>query len=325
MVRKTWGRILPNWSFIRSRTMGGDNKPNPLINLAAGGVSGAVSKTITAPLEKVKLAIQNQDSNPRILSGEMPRYTGMGDCFSRHIKELGPSSLWRGNVANCIRYVPTAAFNLMFKDTIKRAFPKYDKKTEFGKFALAQVGSGAAAGGLTNTLVYPLIYVRTVLGADLGKVKKYNSMLDCITKTVKNNGVLSLYNGIGPSTVGIVVYRGAQFGVQDVVKAFNPYQKDVSIIGIASKFCVAQVAVSISGIVAYPFDTMQRRLQIEASKPEAEQIYKGMGDCFAKILKDEGPKGFFKGAMANILRGTGAAIVLVMYDEIINAVERNSK
>jgi len=298
-------------------------KPNMMINLAAGGISGAVSKTITAPLEKVKLAIQNQDSNPRVISGEMPRYTGMVDCFGRHVKELGAGSLWRGNVANCIRYVPTAAFNLAFKDTIKRAFPKYNKKTEFSQFAASQIASGALAGGLTNTLVYPLIYVRTVLGADLGKVKKYDSMADCIKKTVKTNGVMSLYNGIGPSSVGIVVYRGAQFGLQDILKAFNPYQLDVTPIGIASKFCVAQAAVSFSGIVAYPFDTMQRRLQIEASKPEAEQIYKGMGDCFSKIMKDEGPKGFFKGALANVLRGTGAAIVLVMYDEIMNAVERN--
>lgn len=294
---------------------------NPLINLAAGGISGAISKTITAPLEKVKLAIQNQDSNPRIISGEMKRYTGMGDCFKRHVTELGASSLWRGNVANCIRYIPTAAFNLAFKDNIKKLFPKYNKKTEFGKFAAAQIASGAAAGGLTNTLVYPLIYVRTVLGADLGAVKQFNGMGDCLMKTVKGNGFFSLYNGIGPSSVGIVVYRGAQFGLADTIKAFNPYQKEVSVVGIVSKFVVAQVAVSVSGIVAYPFDTMQRRLQIEAGKPKADQIYSGMADCFGKILKAEGPGGFFKGAMANILRGTGAAIVLVMYDEIMNALE----
>merc|ERR1712036_44710 len=110
-----------------SDNMGKGDPPNPLISLAAGGVSGAGSKTITAPLEKAKLAIQNQDSNPRILSGEMKRYTGMGNCFMRHITELGPTSLWRGNVANCIRYVPTAAFNLAFKDNIKKLFPKYNK------------------------------------------------------------------------------------------------------------------------------------------------------------------------------------------------------
>merc|ERR1712010_346193 len=122
-----------------TRTMPEKAPPSPLVNLAAGGISGAVSKTITAPLEKVKLAIQNQDSNPRILSGEMKRYTGMGDCFKRHVTELGPSSLWRGNFANCIRYVPTAAFNLAFKDNIKKLFPKYDKNTQFANFAAAQI------------------------------------------------------------------------------------------------------------------------------------------------------------------------------------------
>merc|ERR1711939_1219183 len=297
-------------------------KANPLINLAAGGVSGAVAKTITAPLEKVKLAIQNQDSNPRVLSGEMKRYTGMVDCAKRHVSELGASSLWRGNVANCVRYVPTAAFNLMFKDTIKGMFPKYNKNTDFGMFAATQIASGAFAGGITNTLVYPLIYVRTVLGADLGKVKKYTGMADCLAKTAKEGGFFSLYNGLFASSIGIVVYRGVQFGLQDIIKAFDPYQYDVSMVGIVSKFIVAQIAVSVSGIAAYPFDTMQRRLQIEASKPKKEQIYNGMADCFNKILKEEGPKGFFKGALANILRGTGAAIVLVLYDEIMNAVER---
>merc|ERR1712048_457185 len=212
--------------------MGQNKETNPLINLAAGGVSGAVSKTITAPLEKVKLAIQNQDSIPRILSGEMKRYTGMGNCFARHITELGPTSLWRGNVANCIRYVPTAAFNLAFKDNIKKLFPKYNKNTDFGKFAASQIASGAAAGGATNTLVYPLIYVRTVLGADIGKVKKFNGMGDCLIKTARSGGILSLYNGIGPSTIGIVVYRGAQFGLQDIVKAFNPWQKETTPIAL---------------------------------------------------------------------------------------------
>merc|ERR1719413_256530 len=117
----------------------------------------------------------------------MKRYTGMGDAFKRHITELGPASLWRGNFANCIRYVPTAAFNLAFKDNIKRLFPKYNKQTEFGKFAASQIASGAAAGGATNTIVYPLIYVRTILGADLVKRKEtvgFDSLLQAIQHTV---------------------------------------------------------------------------------------------------------------------------------------------
>lgn len=87
---------------------------------------------------------------------------------------------------------------------------------------------------------------------------------------------------------------------------------------------VAQVAVAASGIAAYPLDTLQRRLQNESTKPKDQQMYKGMSDCFRKILANEGPKGFFKGALANVFRGTGAAIVLVMYDEIMNFVARRS-
>ncbi len=95
-----------------------------VINFLAGGISGAVAKTMTAPIERVKLIIQTQDSNPRIRSGEVKRYTGIGNCFSRISSEQGIGAFWRGNLTNIIRYFPTQAFNLAFKDTIKAMFPK---------------------------------------------------------------------------------------------------------------------------------------------------------------------------------------------------------
>ena len=47
-----------------------------IADLAAGGTAGGVSKTVVAPIERVKLLLQTQDGNPRIKSGEIPRYTG---------------------------------------------------------------------------------------------------------------------------------------------------------------------------------------------------------------------------------------------------------
>ena len=76
-------------------------------DLAAGGISGSVAKTATAPIERVKLLIQTQDANPKIISGEMPRYTGIVNCFTRVASEQGVGSFWRGNVANVMRYFPT--------------------------------------------------------------------------------------------------------------------------------------------------------------------------------------------------------------------------
>ena len=90
-------------------------KGNFLIDFLMGGVSAAVSKTAAAPIERVKLLIQNQDE--MIKSGRLSEpYKGIGDCFKRTMAEEGVSSLWRGNTANVIRYLPTQALNFAFKD-----------------------------------------------------------------------------------------------------------------------------------------------------------------------------------------------------------------
>lgn len=298
-----------------------------LMDFAAGGISGAVSKTVTAPIERVKLVIQTQDANPRIRSGEVPRYTGIGNCFTRIASEQGMLAFWRGNGVNIIRYFPTQAFNLAFKDTIKAMFPKYNKNTEFWKFFATQLASGGLAGAASLTIVYPLDYARTRLASDVGTGKRqFNGLADCILKTARGpGGFISLYNGFAPSVAGIIAYRGSQFGLNDTITAFNPYAKEVSVIGIVSKFIVAQISVTASGLCAYPFDTIRRRLQMESEKPKADRMYKGTFHAFGKILKDEGTSGMFKGALANIFRGVGASLVLVIYGEIKNAMERQKQ
>lgn len=97
---------------------------NFLVDFALGGVSGAIAKTATAPIERVKLIMQTQDANPRIKSGEIARYTGIVNCFTRVHQEQGLAAFWRGNMTNVIRYFPTQAFNFAFKDQIKSLFPK---------------------------------------------------------------------------------------------------------------------------------------------------------------------------------------------------------
>lgn len=292
-----------------------------LINFLAGGVSGAVAKTCTAPIERVKLLIQTQDANPKIISGEVARYNGIVDCFVRVAREQGIGAFWRGNLTNIIRYFPTQAFNFAFKDSIKALFPKVDKKTEFGKFFLINMASGGLAGAGSLMIVYPLDYARTRLASDVGSGKQqFNGLLDCLQKTVKAGGISSLYNGIGVSIIGIIPYRGVYFGLFDTLSGYNPYQKDQNgLIRAASKFVCAQTSAICAGYASYPFDTVRRRLQMQSEKPQEEWVYKGTADCFGKIIREEGVFALFKGAGANALRTVGAALVLVLYSEITAA------
>jgi len=296
---------------------GNEGIMNFMADFAAGGISGAVAKTATAPIERVKLIIQTQDANPRIKSGEVKRYTGIADCFSRVYKEQGLGAFWRGNFTNVIRYFPTQAFNFAFKDTIKAMFPKYSSKTDFGMFFLVNMASGGLAGAGSLCIVYPLDYARTRLASDVGGgAKTFNGLGDCLVKTMKNGGVGALYNGFGVSVAGIIPYRGVYFGMYDSLLGINPYKKDTGIIGLASKFAIAQATAITAGYASYPFDTIRRRLQMQSEKPKAEWIYSGTMHCLTKIMKDEGTTALFKGAGANALRTVGSALVLVLYGEI---------
>merc|ERR1712195_337987 len=298
-----------------------------LIDFIAGGVSGAVSKTLTAPIERVKLVIQTQDANPKIISGEVARYTGIGNCFTRIQSEQGTKAFWRGNGTNIIRYFPTQAFNLAFKDTIKAMFPKYNNKTQFWQFFGIQLASGGLAGAASLSIAYPLDYARTRLASDVGTGKKqFNGLADCLKKTASGpGGFFSLYNGYTPSVASIIAYRGAQFGLNDTIMAFNPYAKEFGVVAIVSKFTVAQIAVTASGLVAYPFDTVRLRIQMESDQPMEKRMYKGNLDCAAKVLKTEGFGGMYKGALANVFRGVGASLVLVLFGEIKLALERGKE
>ena len=71
-----------------------------------------------------------------------------------------------------------------------------------------------------------------------------------------------------------------------------------------------------AGIISYPFDTVRRRMMMQSGRSKDERMYKGTLDCWRKIYANEGGNAFFKGAFSNILRGTGGALVLVLYDEL---------
>lgn len=283
---------------------------NFMLDFALGGVSAAISKTAVAPIERVKLLLQTQDANAKI-TGEK-KYKGIGDCLVRVPKEEGVSAFWRGNLANVIRYFPTQALNFAFKDTYKKIFCPFNPKTDFWKFFLGNLASGGAAGATSLTVVYPLDFARTRLAADVGKgsERQFTGLVDCLTKIHKSDGAKGLYQGFGVSVLGIIAYRACYFGGYDTLKRVLFTDGKTSIL---FKFVVAQFVTGLSGLFSYPLDTVRRRLMMQSGR--ADVLYNGTIDCIRKIYHKEGGKAFFKGALSNILRGMGASLVLVLYDE----------
>ena len=297
--------------------MPGKKKKSFMMDFLAGGISAAVSKTIVAPIERVKLLLQVQYANPNIPKEQ--QYAGIGDCFSRVIKEQGFIALWRGNLANVIRYFPTQALNFACKDFYKQTLCPYNPKTEPIKFFAGNMASGGAAGATSLCFVYPLDFARTRLAADVGDAegkREFNGLVDCLKQIAMKDGIGGLYQGFGISVVGIIFYRASYFGLFDTGKAmlFSGGKGN-----LMATFLLGQIVTVSAGIISYPLDTVRRRLMMTSG--QGEKLYNGTMDCFAKIYQKEGAAAFFKGCLSNVIRGTGGALVLTFYDKIQEALE----
>lgn len=280
-----------------------------------GGVSATISKTAAAPLERVKLLVQNQGE--MLKTGRLATpYKGIGDCFVRVAKEEGIASFWRGNTANIIRYFPTQALNIAFKERIKTAFAVNKEKEGYAKWFVANIASGGIAGALSQVFVYSIDYARTRLASDAksstnGGERQYKGLIDVYKKTYKADGIRGLYRGFTVSCVGIMVYRGLYFGLYDSLK---PVLKKAGMEGsFAASFILGWGVTTVAGIASYPIDTVRRRMMMTSG--EAVK-YKSSIDCATQIVKKEGATALFKGCGANILRGVAGAGVLSGFDRM---------
>ena len=153
---------------------------------------------------------------------------------------------------------------------------------QFWKFFAANLASGGAAGATSLMIVYPLDYARTRLGADVGKnpaEREFKGLADCIKKSYKSDGLIrGLYPGFISSVQGIIIYRAIYFGAYDTAKQFAGEKPS-----ILTRFCIAQAVAAGSVTVAYPFDTVRRRLMMMSG--EQEKMYKYAAASFRIMTK----------------------------------------
>jgi len=288
--------------------MGG--KLNFIEDFMLSGIAAGVSKTAAAPIERVKLLVQNQDE--MIKQGRLSEpYKGVVDCTKRTLAEEGIAPFWRGNLANVVRYFPTQALNFAFKGQIKQMF-NVPKDASYGTKMAANIASGGFAGSLSLTVVYSLDFARTRLANDSkgkdGK-RQYNGLVDVYKKTLASDGIGGLYRGFVISCVGIFIYRGLYFGIYDTAKPIFIGDNG----SFLASFILGWGVTVVSGLASYPIDTVRRRMMMTSG---TGVHYKSSLDCGIQVIKSEGFMSLMKGAGANILRGVAGAGVLSGADEV---------
>ncbi|KAI9118037.1 hypothetical protein K1719_010369 [Acacia pycnantha] len=285
-------------------------------DLMAAAVVGGVVHTVVAPIERTKLLLQTQESNMAIVANGGRKFKGMLDCIVRTVREEGFLSLWRGNGSSVLRYYPSVALNFSLKDLYKSMLRSGNScGNNFLSGASANFVAGAGAGCTALVVVYPLDIAHTRLAADIGQTEKrqFQGIHHFMATILRKDGIRGIYRGLPASLQGMVVHRGLYFGGFDTIKEMLSEGSEGKL-ALWKRWVVAQAVTSSAGLISYPLDTVRRRMMMQSGMEHP--VYSNTLDCWRKIYKTEGLVSFYRGAVSNMFRSTGAAAVLVLYDEV---------
>ncbi|KAI6248464.1 hypothetical protein HI914_03481 [Erysiphe necator] len=266
----------------------------------AGGVAGAVSRTVVSPLERLKILHQVQKAG---IDGYK---MSVGKGLIKMWNEEGWRGLTRGNGTNCIRIIPYSAVQFGSYNFYKKFFEP-SPGADLNSFR--RLICGGAAGITSVFFTYPLDIVRTRLSIQsasfVSKTQVANQKLPGMWTTMvimynTEGGILALYRGIIPTIAGVAPYVGLNFMTYELIRSyFTPEgEKNPSSI---RKLAAGAISGAVAQTCTYPFDVLRRRFQINTMSGMGYQ-YKSILDAVKIIITQEGIRGMYKGIVPNLLK-----------------------
>ncbi|KAK4811623.1 hypothetical protein QYF61_017014, partial [Mycteria americana] len=272
-------------------------------HLVAGGGAGAVSRTCTAPLDRLKVLMQvhaSRSNNMCIVGG-----------FTQMIREGGPRSLWRGNGINVLKIAPESAIKFMAYEQIKRFIGTDQEMLRIHERLLA----GSLAGAIAQSSIYPMEVLKTRMA--LRKTGQYSGMLDCAKNILSKEGMAAFYKGYIPNMLGIIPYAGIDLAVYETLKNawLQRYAVNSADPGVFVLLACGTISSTCGQLASYPLALVRTRMQAQASVEGAPEVT--MRGLFKHILKTEGAFGLYRGLAPNFMKVIPAvSISYVVYENL---------
>lgn len=178
--------------------------------------------------------------------------------------------------------------------------------------------ASTCAGTATTLSTHPIWLINTRCAAkvslaneaDPSTVKSVGA-IETFKKIVKEEGFLSLWNGIVPALI-LVINPVIQYTAYEQLKNFVLKRKeklsslDVFILGAVAKLCAT--------VSTYPYTVVKSRMQLRQGNDETSK-YNSTMDAFRKIIKNEGVSGLYKGIQSKVFQSVLAAAFLFMFKD----------
>ncbi|KAM9786263.1 mitochondrial carnitine/acylcarnitine carrier protein-like [Neosynchiropus ocellatus] len=272
--------------------MGGEERVSPLKNLMAGGVGGACLLLAGHPLDTIKVRLQTQPK----ASAQYVLYTGAYDCFRKTISKEGVLGLYKGLGAPLAGVAPMMAISF-FGFGLGKQLQQTDPGTPLTHTQIFL--SGCLAGVFTTVIVAPGERIKCLLQVQAGSDKsKYSGPMDCAVRLYKEQGIRSVYKGTVLTLIRDVPSNGLYFLTYEYLKNFlTPEGQSVSQLSTPKILLAGGMAGVLNWTIALPPDVLKSNFQTAA-----DGKYTGLVDVLRTLLREEGPRGLYKGFNAVFLR-----------------------
>lgn len=242
--------------------------------IACGGVAGVVSRTLTAPVDRVRLLMMT--------SGTL---LGIGAAYHRAVSHpTGYRALWIGNGVNCVKIAPEMALKLYAFDAFKTAIARDpDNVSMMERFV-----AGGCAGALAEFTVYPMDVLRTRMATGL-----YRDVPSCARAVWSDGGARAYFAGLTPSIIGIIPYAAIDLSMYSVLR-------DLAVAHLTAKGTEVSVPLLLScGMLSSAMAaTLTFPIMVVRTKAQATNM-----SIKAVVLKlwGEGIRGFYRGLAPSLM------------------------
>ncbi|KAK3387275.1 mitochondrial carrier domain-containing protein [Podospora didyma] len=309
----------------------------------AGAVSGGVSRTVTAPLDRLKVFLL---VNTKAGSTDAIATAKSGQPVAAIRKAGGPIkeamvTLWRagglrtffaGNGLNVVKIMPESAIRFGSYEASKRFLAVYEGHGDPLQISTVSKFVAGGMGGMTAQFcVYPIDTIKFRLQCETvqGGLKG-NALLLKTAKTMwADGGLRAAYRGLGLGLIGMFPYSAIDIGTfeflkksytRSMAKYCGIHEEDAAPGNIATAILGASSG-ALGATVVYPLNVLRTRLQTQGTAMHPP-TYTGIADVARKTIKNEGFRGLYKGLTPNLLKVAPAlSITWVCYENMKRLLE----
>ncbi|RKO98616.1 hypothetical protein CXG81DRAFT_15672, partial [Caulochytrium protostelioides] len=307
---------------------------------AAGGLAGAVSRTCTAPLDRIRVYLITQHMHLSAVSAVASSAAAASAAATkpyqapkrhivtaaREIMQLHPSNpittFFRGNGVNVVKVVPESAIKFYVFEAAKRSLPH--RNGDPGKAELNAAGrfvAGGISGFVSQFAIYPLDTFKTRLMAE--QAPPPSSAGTLVWRQMRAEGPRSFYRGLIPSLCGIIPYAGTDLAVFETLKVTlvrrqrerlgDPEAKVT--LPVPYVLAMGMASGCAGGMVVYPLNVVRTRMQAWRTAAPPAAAAGAPAATIRAIWRVEGLRGFYTGLQANLLKVLpSAALSYVVYE-----------